>query len=269
MKFPPRGRVGEGSFRVVTLGSLIVMVGLLILIVVSLITFVNWRVFLSTFASQEVLFAIRLSFLTATVATAIAVLFAIPTSYAISRAEFWGKSAVDTLLDIPIVVSPVALGSALLIFFNTSAGSFVEAHFVRFVFEVPGIVLAQFVVVSALAIRLMKSTFDSIGGRYEMVARTLGCSKWQAFFRVTLPIAKNGLIAATIIAWARAVGEYGATITLAGATEMKTETLPIAIYLSIASADVDKAVAVILILIGMSVGSLIALRRLTGRGYTL
>ena len=109
-----RGMVGEGSFRVVTFGSLIALGGFLILIVVSMVMFVNWRVFFSTFASQEVLFAIRLSFLTATAATAIAVLFAIPTSYAISKAEFWGKSAVDTLLDIPIVVSPVALGSALL-----------------------------------------------------------------------------------------------------------------------------------------------------------
>jgi len=269
MKRLSRGRVGEGSFHAVTWGSLIAMVGFLVLIVVSMITFVNWRIFLSTFPSQEVLFAIRLSFLTATVATAIAVLFAIPTSYAISKAEFWGKSAVDTLLDIPIVVSPVALGSALLIFFNTSPGIFIESHFVRFVFEVPGIVLAQFVVVSALAIRLMKSTFDSIGSRYEMVARTLGCSKWQAFLRVTLPMAKNGLIAASIIAWARAVGEYGATITLAGATEMKTETLPIAIYLSIASADVDRAVAVVLILIAMSATSLVALRKLTGKGFTL
>ncbi len=269
MRHPLKARMGEGSFRLVTLGSLVAIVAFLVLVVVSMITFVNWRVFFSTFGSNEVLFSIRLSFLTATVATAVAVLFAIPTSYAISKANFWGKSAVDTLLDIPIVVSPVALGSALLIFFNTSAGSFIETHFIRFVFEVPGIVLAQFVVVSALAIRLMKSTFDGIGVRYEMVARTLGCGRWQAFFRVTLPIAKNGLIAASIIAWARAVGEYGATITLAGATQMKTETLPIAIYLSIASADVDRAVACILILIGMSVVSLVALRKLTGKGYTL
>ena len=115
----------------------------------------------------------------------------------------------------------------------------------------------------------MKSTFDSIGQRYEIVARTLGCGVWRAFFKVTLPVAKNGVIAAGILAWARAVGEYGATVTLAGATQMKTETLPIAIYLNIASAEVDRAVAVTFILIGLSAVSLIALRRMTGRGYSL
>jgi molybdate transport system permease protein len=101
------------------------------------------------------------------------------------------------------------------------------------------------------------------------VARTLGYSSWKAFLKVTLPIAKNGVIAAGILAWARAVGEYGATVTLAGATQMKTETLPIAIYLNIASAEVDRAIAVTFILIGLSVASLIVLRRMTGKGYSL
>jgi len=99
-------------------------------------------------------------------------------------------------------------------------GTFIERNFLQFVFEVPGIILAQFGVAAALAIRLMKSTVDSIGQRYEIVARTSGCSVWKAFFKVTLPVAKNGVIAAGILAWARAVGEYGATVTLAGATQM-------------------------------------------------
>jgi molybdate transport system permease protein len=264
-----QGDEGKRLFTAATLGCLIALVGFYLLTILSLAVFVDWEILLTTLASREILFAIKLSLFTATISACLAMVFAIPASYALSKTEFWGKNVVDTLLDIPIVVSPVAFGSALLIFFNTSLGTFIETHFLRFVFEVPGIILAQFGVATALAVRLMKSTFDSIGDRYEIVARTLGCNAWKAFFTVTLPVAKNGLVAAGILAWARAVGEYGATVTLAGATQMKTETLPIAIYLNVAAAEVDRAVAVTFILIGLSAFSLIALRRLTGRGYSL
>jgi molybdate transport system permease protein len=266
---PFKGIRTNWLFNVVTLGSLIALVAFLLLAILSLGLFVDWNIFLSAIVSREIFFAIRLSLVTATIAAGLAMIFAIPASYALSKREFRGKNLVDTLLDIPIVISPVAFGSALLIFFNTPLGTFIENHFLQFVFEVPGIVLAQFRVATALAIRLMKSTFDSIGQRYEIVARTLGYSSWKAFLKVTLPIAKNGVIAAGILAWARAVGEYGATVTLAGATQMKTETLPIAIYLNIASAEVDRAVAVTFILIGLSGASLVVLRRMTGKGYSL
>ena len=264
-----KGGKGNRVFRAATLGCLMALVCFFLLTILSLALFVDWKILVSTLVSREMFFAMKLSLLTATIAAGLAMAFAIPASYALSKTQFPGKNLVDTLLDVPIVVSPVAFGSALLIFFNTRLGTFIETHVVQFVFEIPGIILAQFGVASALAIRLMKSTFDSIGPRYEMVARTLGCSVWRAFFRITLPVAKNGVVAAGILAWARAVGEYGATVTLAGATQMKTETLPIAIYLNIASAEVDRAVAVTFILIGLSAASLVALRKATGRGYSL
>ncbi len=151
----------------------------------------------------------------------------------------------------------MALGAALLVFFNTPLGAGINNHVIKFVFALPGIILAQITVISALAIRLLKSTFDSIDPRYEQVARTLGCSKPEAFFRVTLPLARDGLIASGILTWARALGEFGATVTLAGATAMKTETLPTAIFLSLASADVEKAIAVIFVLIVIAVVALL------------
>ncbi|MCJ7606134.1 MAG: ABC transporter permease subunit, partial [Dehalococcoidales bacterium] len=200
-----------------------------------------------------------------TISTVIAILIAVPVAYAISRNRFWGKDVVDSLLDLPIVISPVALGAALLIFFNTPLGSAIDDNIIKFVFATPGIVLAQVTVISALAIRLLKSTFDGIDPRYEQVARTLGCSKPEAFFRVTLPLARDGLIAAMILTWARAVGEFGATVMLAGATAMKTETLPTAIFLSLASADVGKAVAVIFVLIVIAVVALLVIRKIIGR----
>ncbi|MGD8501613.1 MAG: ABC transporter permease subunit [Phycisphaerales bacterium] len=221
--------------------------------------------FASLLSSKEILFAIKLSVVTATLATLAAVLVALPAAYTLSRYDFPGKNLVDTFLDLPIVLSPIALGAALLIFSGTRAGTFVEKNLFAFVFEVPGLILAQFTVVVALATRLLKSTFDMIDPRYVSVGRVLGCTAFQAFRKVALPLAKPGIVAAIILTWARAIGEFGASVTLAGATAMKTETLPIAIYLSFATADVEKAVAVIFVLIAIAGAALLSLRWIGGR----
>jgi len=256
---------GERIFHLATLSALGILFLFFIGIISALTAYTDWRQFFSILSSKEILFAIRLTLFTSTAATIISMFFAIPAAYAISKTHFPGKDLVDTVLDLPIVVSPIALGAALLVFFNTSLGSAIEGKLLRFVFEVPGIVLAQFTIVSALAVRLLKATFDSINPRYERVGRTLGYSKTKVFFKITLPLARNGLIAAAILTWARAVGEFGATVTVAGAMKMKTETLPIAIFLNLAQADVEKAVAVIFVLIAIAVVALITLRRFTGR----
>lgn len=262
-----KGTAGERTFRWATASALIFLVVFFVGLVVSMVAYIDGRVLLSALLSDEILFAIKLTLLTATLASVLSLAVAIPAAYAISKGRFPGKGIVDSLLDLPVVISPVALGTALLIFFSTPLGAAIDTRVLKVVFAKPGIVLAQFTVVSALATRLLKATFDDIDPRYEQVARTLGCGKLEVFFKVTLPLARNGLIAASVLTWARAVGEFGATVTLAGATTMRTETLPIAIYLSLASADVGKAVAVTLILIAMAVSALIAVRRLTGRVY--
>lgn len=259
------GAGGERVFKVATISALVVLAVFFIGIIASMLAYTEWDTFLDALLSEEILFAIRLSLVTATISAVISILIAIPVAYAISRTRFPGKDIVDSLLDLPIVISPVALGAALLVFFNTPVGKAIDNNVLGFVFSVPGIVLAQVTVISALAIRLLKSTFDSIDPRYEQVARTLGCSQPEAFFRVTLPLARDGLIASTILTWARAVGEFGATVTLAGATAMKTETLPTAIFLSLASADVGKAIAVIFVLVIIAVIALLVIRKIIGR----
>jgi molybdate transport system permease protein len=264
---PITGIRGERPFQAALMSALVLLTLLFAGIIVSLMAYTDWDVIVATLLSPEILFAIRLSLITATISTTFAMLAAIPVAYAISHFEFPGKSIVDTILDLPIVISPIALGAALLVFFNTPIGVGIENKLIRFVFEVPGIILAQFMVITALAVRLLKSTFDSIDPRYEQVGRTLGCTKLTAFCTVTLPLAKNGLIAAAILTWARAIGEFGATVTLAGATKQKTETLPIAIFLNLATADVEKAVAVIFILIVIAVMALIFLRRISSTRY--
>lgn len=263
---PPGQWGGEKvAFRAGLFGVVSAFCLFLFLLWFSLLSYTDWGSFLRALLCREILFALRLSLITATLATFLALLVAIPSAYVLSRYPFPGKGIIDSLMDLPIVVSPVVIGAALLIFFNGPVGSFIEGKVMRFTFSVPGVVLAQFTVVSALAVRLLKATFDQVDPRYEQVARTLGCGGFKAFCKVTLPMAKRGIVAASVLAWARAVGEFGATVTLAGATPMKTETLPVAIFLSLSVADVQRAVAVVFLLVGVALVSLLVLRKIYGR----
>lgn len=253
---------GNRSFSFLALASLLALFLFFGVMLLSVLLYVGPRELASSLLSGEILFSIRLSLITATVATAACLLVAVPAAYALSRFDFRGKGAIDALLYLPIGMPPVALGAALLIFFGTPAGKIFSA---KFVFEVPGIILAQFAVISALATKVMKSTFDGIDPEYESVARTLGCSRFQAFYKVALPLAKGGLITAVAISWIRALGEFGATVMLAGATRMKTETLPVAIFLNLETADVVKMSAAVLILAGIGLMALILIHKLGKR----
>lgn len=208
--------------------------------------------------------AVWLSLGTATVSAALAQVLALPAAYALARLQFPGKAWVDVLLDVPVVLSPVAVGVSLLLLLRTGPGQWVEEHLLRFIFEVPGIVLAQVTVATALSIRVLKATFQDVDVRLEQVARFLGCTPWGAFRRVSLPLARRGLLASAILAWARSVGEFGATVTLAGAVAGKTETIPVAIYLRLAGVDLTGAVALMMILSAMSLLVLAAVRVLGG-----
>lgn len=213
---------------------------------------------------NRVWFAIKLSLITATTSSVIAIMASVPVAYLFSRHSFFGKAFIDTLLDLPIVLSPIALGAMLLIFFNTAIGKQIEQNFGHFVFEVKGIVAAQFFVIVGLSIRLLRTTFDGVDPEYENLARTLGYNKWQTFQRVVIPMASRGLMGSFLLIWGRAIGEFGATVTLAGATTMKTETIPVAIYLSFESADITGALIYITILVTMSLAILFFVRSVKG-----
>lgn len=209
--------------------------------------------------------AVVLSLATSTLSATLAVLLAVPAAYALARWRFPGATVVDVLLDFPLVLSPVALGVCLILLLKTPPGEWLEARGLRFIFEVPGIVLAQTVVAFALASRVLKAAFAGVDPRLEQVARFLGCTRWGAFRKVTLPLVKRSLAAAFILAWARSIGEFGASVTLAGAVPGKTETLPIAIHLRMASADIPGAVSMILVLSFLSLAVLFAVRLAGGR----
>ncbi len=257
----------DTAFNLILLSTLTVIILFLLILIFSVVGYINWNKAAGIFLSREILFAIKLSLITSTVSSVLAMALAVPAALALSRLEFFGKSVVDTLIDLPIIISPVALGAVLLVFLNnTSLGRFIERNIFEFTFEVSGIILAQFIVILALAIRLLKSTFDGIDTRYENVIRTLGATRSKAVFFVTLPMAKQGIFTAFVLTWTRAIGEFGATVTLAGAAKMKTETLPVAIFLSLAGADVQRAMVIILILFFIAVLVLFAVRSIGKRG---
>ncbi len=231
-----------------------------VVLIFSLLTFFEGKSFLEVFLAPDTLFSIRLSLLAATIATLLAVAIGLPAAYALSRASFPGKKLVDTFLELPMIMSPIALGAALLIFFNTAIGEAIQEKGILFVFEFPGIVLAQFATIAGLATRLMKTALDEISPRYEAVARSLGSSAWGAFWKITFPLALRGLVSTMILCWAKAIGEFGATVTLAGTMAYKTETMPIAIFMALASADLRKTIILILILAGIGLSALYAVR---------
>lgn len=212
-----------------------------------------------TLNSPEIRYSIGLSLATCTATAMLSLLVAVPIGYFLSRANFRGKEIVDSLIDIPIVLPPMVMGLCLLIFFQSPLGKFIEQG-VTFTYTVAGVVLAQFVIGSAFAIRTMRGTFDHLSSRPENVAMTLGCTRGQAVWLVTLPAARRGMFAAASVAWARSLGEFGPILVFAGATRMKTEVLPTTVWLELSVGNLEAAVAVSILMVVMAVIVLVAVR---------
>lgn len=211
----------------------------------------------ASLASPEIEFAIWLSVITSLVSTAICVAIAVPAAYTLARYDFPAKKIVSLFLTVPLALPPLVAGIALLIFFGTTPwGKALDAAGFGVVFTPLGIIVAEVFVNLPYMIRILKSSFTAINPRYENVAKTLGCTDAGAFLQVTLPLARPGLVAGTAITWAKAMGEFGAVLMLAGATMMRTETLPIALYLNISTGDLDLSIAAAVILIVISIAAL-------------
>jgi len=199
--------------------------------------------------SRDIRFSIKLSLVSCTLTTLLSLWVAVPIGYLMSRYEFRGKPVIDTLLDIPIVLPPLVVGLSLLILFRYMPDWLSDAV----VYKWPAVVLAQFMVACAFAVRTMRVTFDQIPQRFEQVALTLGCNRRQAFWRVIMPQAKGGLLAAGTLAWARALGEFGPILVFAGATRQKTEVLPTSAFLELQAGRTEGMLAVSLIMIAAAV----------------
>jgi molybdate transport system permease protein len=236
-----------------------------LLLIFSLFYFFDLPGFFKLIRLEKTLFSLKLSLITATIVTILSVSIAIPSGYVLSRFNIPLKRIIDAILELPLIVSPAALGAMILIFFNTPTGEILKNKGFDVTFTFAGIIVAQFSATAGIATRLLKSTFDEISKRYEEVAKTLGATPFKAFTTVTLPMAKRGIYASSILIWAKALGEFGATITVAGTMSMKTETLPIAIFMSLARANLEEAVVLILITLLLGVGCIIIFTNLFNR----
>jgi molybdate transport system permease protein len=215
---------------------------------------------LRALASPEIRFALRLSLISCSVTAVLSVWVAVPLGYLLSRYRFPGRFLLDALLDIPIVLPPLVIGLSLLILFQTPPGRAIE-HVVPVTYAVPSVILAQFAVACAFAVRTMRVSFDQISPRREQVALTLGCSRSQAFWWVVLPEAERGIVTAFTLSWARALGEFGPILVFAGATRMKTEVLPTTVFLELSVGNLNAAVAVSLLMVAVAVVVLVVVRR--------
>jgi len=192
--------------------------------------------------SEEMRFSLKLSMLTGLISTLLVMIFALPIGYALSRFEFPGKGFVKTIIDLPVAFPELVLGLCLLLLFgNTFVGRWFSALGLKFVFTKQGVVAAQFFTALPYASRILKSTFDYINPRLEFVSRSLGYSMFQTFINVSVPLAKNGILASTVISFARCIGTFGTVLILAGGTYMKTEVLPMTLYLNISYGNMGMA----------------------------
>ncbi|MEJ7594431.1 MAG: ABC transporter permease [Planctomycetaceae bacterium] len=208
-------------------------------------------------ADHRIRYSVWLSLVSCTLSAVLSVIVAVPIGYLLSRHNFPGKRLLDAVLDIPIVLPPLVVGLSLLILFQFKPFAFLARDVV---YQIPAVVLAQFSVACAFAVRMMKSTFDHINPRCEQVAIALGSSRSQAFGWVVLPEATPGIMTAFTLAWARSLGEFGPLLIFAGATRMKTEVLSTTVFLEMNVGNIEGAVAVSMIMVGAAVTVLIITR---------
>ena len=206
----------------------------------------------------EIRAALWLSLISSSAASILAVWVAVPLGYLLARTRFPGRGFLGLLLEVPIVLPPLVVGLSLLILCQSVPGRYLQG-LVTITYAVPAVVLAQFAVAAAFATRTMRNTFEQLSPRTEAIARSLGCTRSMAFWRVTLPEARRGILAALTLAWARSVGEFGPVLIFAGVTRYRTEVLPTTVFLELSVGNVETAVAVSMLLIlvsGIVLGSM-------------
>lgn len=230
----------------------------------SLVTYLPLDSLWLALQDPETLFALRMSLGTSVLAVLLALLLGVPSGYLLARYAFPGKTLVETLLDLPMVTPPLVAGMGLLFFLGQAGvgGQVLSQFGVSLLFSPAGVVLAQTYVASALVVRSARAAFLAVDVDYARVANTLGMSPGWALLLVEIPLAARGLATAAVLGWARALGEFGATLMLAGATRMYTETLPMAVFLNIASGETGIAVACALVLLSLAFVLLLLLRLL-------
>ena len=212
--------------------------------------------------SPEVLAALRLSLLASFSATAIALVFGVPLAWTFARLSFPGRAALRAVTVLPMVLPPVVGGVALLLAFGRRGllgGWLANTFGIHLPFTTPGAIIAETFVAMPFLVITVEAGLRSMDTRLEDAARTLGASRWTVLWRVTLPLVRPSLLAGAVLCWARALGEFGATITFAGNFPGRTQTMPLAVYLALET-NPDAAIVLSLVLLAVSLAVLIGLR---------
>ncbi|MFK3983854.1 ABC transporter permease [Micromonospora sp. NPDC050397] len=234
----------------------------LVLPLIGLLVRTPWSTLPQRLAEPGVLTALWLSLQTATLATLLCLAFGVPLAWLLARVEFPGRRVVRALVTVPLVLPPVVGGVALLLVFGRRGllGGWLDATFgITLPFTTTGVVLAEAFVAMPFLIIAVEGALRGADTRYEEAAATLGAGRWTTFTHVTLPLVAPGIAAGAVLCWARALGEFGATITFAGNFPGRTQTMPLAVYLALET-DLESAIVLSLILLTVSVAILASLR---------
>ena len=237
-------------------------VAFLLLPLIGLIVRAPWSGLPGILSDNDVLTALRLSLVCATAATGISMLVGVPLAWALARVKVRGISALRALVTLPLVLPPVVGGVSLLLAFGRRGivGQYLDQWFgITLPFTSPGVVVAETFVAMPFLIITMEGAFRAVDRGLEEAAATLGASRLTVFRRVTLPLVTPSLVAGGVLCWARALGEFGATITFAGNLPGVTQTMPLKVYLLLES-DPEGAIALSLVLLAVSVLVLAGLR---------
>jgi molybdate transport system permease protein len=228
---------------------------------------VDWGSFVQLVTSESAVAALKLSLRTAFASTVLCVILGVPMAIVFARSNVRGLSVVRSLILLPLVLPPVVGGIALLYTFGRQGllGEHLEMMGIRIAFSTTAVVLAQTFVALPFLVVSLEGALRTAGQRYEAVAATLGARPTTVLRRVTLPLVLPGLVSGAVLAFARALGEFGATLTFAGSLEGVTRTLPLEIYLQRES-DPDAAVALSLVLVVVAIVIVVAVRRRSSAG---
>jgi molybdate transport system permease protein len=218
--------------------------------------------------SSEILSAVRLSVQVAVLATAMNAVLGIPLAYLLARRRFWGRSVVDVVVTLPLVLPPTVTGYYLIVVLGRRGWLGAPLYgwtgwTVAFTWYAA--VIAATVMAFPLLVRTARAAIESVDPDLEKAAFTLGYSEWRTALRVTLPLARNGILAGLVLAFARALGEFGATLMLAGNIPGKTATVPLAIYTAVQTGETGQALTLVLVLTGLSCVVLVLSGRLGAR----
>lgn len=261
---PPRERLGFWE-----LGAFIALVLLLVLLGLPLVSLV-WQVPLPDLVrllrTPLVVTALRLSLITSVTSAAVIVVLGLPIALLLAMKTFPGKRALEVMINLPMVMPPTVAGLGLLLAFGRSSatGGILSAMGISIPFTTLAVILAQTFVAAPFFINTARAGFESVEPRYIQAAATLRASPAYTFFRVMLPLSLHSLLAGMAMSWARALGEFGATITFAGNMPGRTQTMPLAVYVALQT-DLKSAVTLSAILLIVSFGLLFTLRSVVVR----